>query len=365
MATKLENFRFRYNGLELKASGLLNIDPGILQLGATLFFGVKNELPKEELEVKSGYDHSFISASNKSFEGAVKLRIDWVAWNSKVVLLIKRYETDAENLYNQLRGICDRTEFENRLEILKELPDDWKPSSKGIQTHPIRFIESVVNRLIDTETLIRNPIRPPILQSGLALFILCTCIESLGRNDEFIEYRDWLQDKKKLNEVKEAINDFHKKGIESERDLLLHVYQLYIARYGFLKTFRNFFHQRLNAEWRSKLGKKITVLVNDPKASEPKASSNIEDLIWFLEDFRNNFAHRFESSYNIPTQAQFPDPIETDPNEIKYVTRQIIFQSGKFKTVETTSDFLETLIQATKIGLWHWICEQSDTTARL
>jgi len=122
----LDPFRFRYNGLELKASGLLGINPKLLRLGAILYFGVSSEPPEdaEGLEVKSGYDHSFTSVSNTPLAGAVKLRIYHVSWNSKVVLLIGRYEAESNAIFKQVEMVCSRSEFDKRLESLMELPDD-------------------------------------------------------------------------------------------------------------------------------------------------------------------------------------------------------------------------------------------------
>ena len=109
-------FRFRFNGVKIKASGALKINPDCLQPGRTLYFGVMDELPDDELEVKSGYNQKFTKVSIDKFPGALKLRINHISWASKVVLLVERYEVDTERLFMPIKDICSMEEFVGRIE---------------------------------------------------------------------------------------------------------------------------------------------------------------------------------------------------------------------------------------------------------
>jgi len=355
-----EYFRFRYDGPTLKASGLLEVYTSILKLGRTLYFGVKDELPEDKNEVDSGYDHTFKVVSPNYFENAVKLRISWIAWKSKVVLLVQRYEVDTAEIFSQLKGICQLPELKKRLEKLKDLPDDWTPSTKDMSRHPISFIQSLTRRLDIVEQLCcQEQGGGPLFAigcSGMALFILCTCIESLGRTAGFILYQDWLKATKTQDEVKEAI----KKCSEGDfRKQLACVYGEYLSRYGVQKSYRNFFYRCMNEKWRQKLAGTVLVYRNKPPDFEPQISRSIKEVIRYLEVFRHKFAHDLESLCYIP--KGIPDSWNEEYAQTLYLTYQRIFPSGAFETI-MSMNFLETLTESVRVATWKWICERSADT---
>ncbi|MDQ1280657.1 MAG: hypothetical protein QG670_1920 [Thermoproteota archaeon] len=354
--------QFRYNGPELKAAGPLDIKENILKLGLTLFFSIENKHPDDENEVKSGYDHTFTSVSLKNFKDALKLRIHWISWHSKVVLLTRRYDTDIGRLYKQLNGLCDRIELEKQLEPLKEFPDGWVPSTKSIQKHPIGFIEFVVDRLELVEKLVNDTTKFALLpQSSLALFILCTCIESLGRSRDFVKYENWIKQKQTKTMVKHAFDNFDKNKKDS-RDFLIHVLTEYNKHYSTRIASRNFFTTYINDDLREKLVKSIVVIKNKPPNFDSVESSTLKSLLSFLEDFRNNFAHRLVLRYSSPTKALWKELWgEILDEETKFMGPQITYSSGAFEIIITRSNLLELLTYAVRVGLWHWICEQGKS----
>lgn len=365
----MELLRFRFNGRKLKASGLLEINPKNLKLGSPLFFRVSNQPPKEDLEVKSGYNHNFTYVSTKPFEGSIKLRIDWVAWDSKVVLLTRRYETNEKRLYEQLKlkNYCSFEEFANKIEKLKELPEDWTPSTSDLEKHPINFIESLMYRLNVVEELESKKLFwfPQLSNSGLALFIICTCIESLGSEHFFMSYIDWIKSKKTEKEVNAIFKKVSNKT--SPKELLVRVFEEYNKHHGNNRAYRTFFDS-LGKNWKSKLEKTFYFTRNDPPTFKMKESHSIKKLLDFLLDFRNSFAHRFESIFSLPTPMEwkmFRDKFESinqeTYNQTSFITYQRVLPSGAFETI-TTRNLLGTLTQAVKYSLWNWICKQSDKT---
>lgn len=364
---EMEQFRFRFNGRYLKATGLLKIAVKNLKLGSPLFFRVSDQIPKEELEVKSGYDHSFTHVSNKPFEGSIKLRISWVSWNNNVVLLIRRYETDEKKLYQQLKDFCSFEEFKDKIEKLKELPDDWNPSTRENRNHPIGFIESLVNRLEIVEKLRSKEVLrfPELANSGLALFIICTCIESLGSKHPYLSYYDWITSRKTEKEVDGAIKKISS-NITS-KVLLVKVFEKYNRLYGNNKSYKAFFNS-LENKWIDRLEGAFSFSRNEPPTFELKESNTLDSLLDFLVGFRNAFAHRLDCHYSLPTEIEwknFQDKRKTPNREayaqITFGTYQRIFPSGAFETI-TTRNLLGTLTEAVQFSLWKWICEQSKNT---
>jgi hypothetical protein len=357
-----EYFHFRYNGPELKASGLLKVDTATLKLGRTLYFGVGDELPKDENEVVSGYDHTFTVVSPHCFEDAVKLRIDWIAWKSKVVVLVQRYEADAAEIFNQLKGVCQLSELENQLEKLKDLPDDWTSSTEDRSKHPIRFIQSLTRRLNIVEQLCsQEQSGGPLFAigySGMALFILCTCIESLGRTAAFVPYQDWLEAKRTQDEVEEAT----KKCSEGDfREQFACVYREYLSRRGVQNAYRSFFYRCIDEKWRQRLAGTIIIYRNEPPDFEPQIRMSIEEVIRYLEDFRHKFAHNLESLCYIP--KGMPDSWNEEYAQTLYLTYQRIFPSGAFETI-MSMNLLETLTESVRVATWKWICERSADAQR-
>ena len=364
----MEQFRFRYSGLELKSSGLLDINVSDLKLGGSLFFGVSNQ-PPENLEVKSGYDHSFSHVSRKFFEDSIKLRISWIAWKSKVVILIRRYETNDKKLYEQLKGICSFEEFKDKIEKLKELPEGWTPSTRDVRNHPISFIESLVSRLEVVKELESKELFwfPRMSVSALALFIVCTCIESLGSKHPFLSYNEWITSKKNEKEVNAVIK---KASCEKmSKALLVRVFEEYVKRYGTNNAYRAFFDS-LDDEWKSSLEETFTFLRNEPPNFEAKESKPLPKLRKFLLRFRHAFAHKLEIYFSVPTEMEwktFQEKFKTPNREVysglQFFTAQKVFSSGAFETI-STRNFLGTLTQTVRVSLWQWICKHSKNQAK-
>jgi len=363
--TELELVRFRYNGRELKASGLLEVDWNLLAIGAILFFQVSDQSPPEPLERQSGYDRTFQFVSRERFCGAVKLRIQWITANYDTVLLMgNRYETktDSKEIYRHVKDVCRIEEFEKSFETLANLPDDWVPSTEANATHPLGVIDSVAKRLRSVEWLLSLGFKDTHMPGGpgtWALFILCTCIESLGRSKPFAEYGDWLKKRETLNEVTDAISQA--KGKDNCQKFLSDVLEEYKRLYGFRRAFRNFFETKLDQNIRNEVVSTIHVWRNYPPTFEPKSSSSLEELINYLEELRNSFAHDFESLYNAYTQkqiAELPGNRNENDQTVWYFTNQITLPSGAFETVETKA-LPETLLKAVRFGLWRWMFEKS------
>lgn len=355
-----EYLRFHYDGPMLKASGLLEVDTSILKLGRTLYFGVKDEPPEDKNEVDSGYDHTFKVVSPNYFEDAVKLRIRWIAWKSKEVSLVQRYEADTAEIFSQLKSVCQLPELEKSLEKLKDLPDDWTPSTEDMSRHPIGFMQSLTRRLNIVEQLCcQEQCGGPLFAvgcSGMALFILCTCIESLGRTTGFILYPDWLKAKKTQDEVEEAIEKCSEGDLRKQ---LACVYREYLSRYGVQKSYQNFFYRCIDEKWRQKLAGTVLVYRNEPPDFKPQISRSIKEVIGYLEDFRHKFAHDLQSLCYIP--KGMPDSWNEEYSQTLYLTYQRIFPSGAFETI-MSMNFLETLTESVRIATWEWICEHSADT---
>lgn len=353
-------FRFRYNGPEIKASGLLEIDPETLNPGIPLYFELL-ETPPEEEEVKSGYLKAFSSVSLTPFEGSIKLRVNHISWNSKVVLLIRRIEVDDVRLHALLQHLCTLEDFKDRLEKLKDLPDDWTGSTSDWLKHPIGFIRSISRRL-EQVVQIQKEARPfspevPFSKSGLALFILCTCIETMGRSKEYLFYNDWLTSRRTRQEVTDLII---KHEDEDNLSFLRSIYRDYLDIYGFRRAFYGFFNNQLNEEWQSILASCVSILVNKPPNFEPeRIGEPLDDLVRYLEDFRNNFAHHLELNYQIPLEKEVPDGWLSSYPEANFMTYQKIFNDGSFETV-FTRNLLNSLHLAIRYALWNWIQAESD-----
>ena len=354
-------FRFRFYGPKIKASGLIEINPIILKLGRTLYFRIENKKPVEDLEVKSGYTQTLTYVSPEPFDNALKVRIYHIAWNSKVVLLVERYEVNELKLYKPLQDLCTFEEFKEKLEKLKDLPDDWTGSTTDWARHPIGIIESIINRLYQVEK-IKMEASPtnsdiPFAKSALVLFILCTCIETIGRTNEFISFHDWLRSKRTSKEVRDIILQS-----KDEEDLkfLKNVYDEYLNLYGFRRAFNNFF-KNLDKEWQDKLSRTVIVITNKPPAYKPISIGGLDNLIQYLEDFRNNFAHKMELIYEVSLERETSDSYK-DEFDIRYEhtligSYQRTFSDGSFQTV-LTRNLINQLIQAICFAIYNWILKK-------
>ena len=241
---------------------------------------------------------------------------------------------------------------------LKELPDDWKGATEDWKTHPLGFFTSVVDRLKTVDRLVAEASDPwfPLAKSGLALFILCTCVESLGRTREFLTYHDWLKSARTRTEVEEAIDRFKNEGSLSFLNSVLEQYQ---SIFGFRRSFTNFFNNCLTKEWQDRLAKTIDVTINrPPNFIIERVEDPLKNLVEYLEDFRNRFAHGMELIYQVPLEGEIPNEWKESWNEkfehIRFFTYQKVYSDGSFKTV-TTKNLLGTLNQAIRIALWEWI----------
>lgn len=356
----MEPFRFRFNGPLIKASGLLEVDPNILKSGLALYFEVKNENPKEKLELESGYTQTFTRVSSEPFEQSLKLRIYHIAYASKVVLLIERYEIDNDFLYKPFSDLCEYDEFIKIIKRLQELPEDWTGSTGDRLNHPLGFIESIIRRIQQVETIQKEArmfsSEVPIAKSGLALFILCTCIESIGRSNDFIQYYDWLMSRRTRDEVNKHIKTYEN---EDKLIFLKKIYDEYLNVYGFRRAFYNFFFTHLNGEWQEKLSNTVEITINRPPTFEVERKGGaLESLINYLENFRNNFAHHLQLNYSVPLKREIPKEwIESYANA-SFFTYQYVYDDGSFQTV-ITRNLVNELKQAIRLALWNWLIKES------
>jgi len=277
------------------------------------------------------------------------------------VLLIQRYEVDDVQLYAPLQNLCNLEEFRVKLEKLKDLPDDWTGSTSDKLRHPIGFIQSLSRRLdqvvqIQKEARLFSP-EVPFAKSALALFILCTCIETIGRSKEFLPYHNWLTSKIKRQELTDLIEEHEG---EDNLSLLRSIHKEYSNIYGFRRAFNSFFHNHLNKEGQDRLASSVTIIVNKPPNFEPERKGEpLDNLVRYLEDFRNNFAHHLELNYQIPLEKEVPDGWVESHSEVLYFTYQKIYDDGSFETV-LTRDLVNRLLQAIRFVLWSWIQAEAD-----
>lgn len=360
MRSLSENFRFRFNGLKIKASGTLEIDPKLLTPGGTLYFKVSDELPDLGEEVKGGYSKTFTSVSSEPFPDSLKLRIHHITGKSKVVLLLDRYETDTKELYKIFESICPFNEFNERVEKLKELPDDWTGSTEDWKTHPIGFIISQVEKIKTIERLQTEADKYtwfPLPLSGLVLFILCTSIESIGRTKEFIFFNEWIKSRRTKKEIEEAIKKCYNRNCLKFIQCIHKEYQII---YGFRRAFYNFFNN-LDYDSQQKLSRTIMVTINKPPDYQPVYVENTLDyLVDYLENFRNSYAHDMEFKYSVPLKKQIPkewiESWESEYEETMFgYSFQEIYKDGSFLTISTHARLLDTLNLTVRIALWKWI----------
>jgi len=195
-----------------------------------------------------------------------------------------------------------------------------------------------------------------------ALFILCTCAESLGRSSPYFQYGDWLKAKDTVSEVEQAIREQKEMSPKS----LLDIYEFYLVRHGSRRALRNFFDKALDQSLRDKLASTVQVWRNAPPEFKLGGTGNsrYDDFINFLEKFRNSFAHDFESRFRIPTSAvlkELRDQFQLGDQHVgmpPVFTYQEVFSSGAFETIET-SGLTEAMTEAVRAALWSWIVRHS------
>ena len=295
----------------------------------------------------------FVSYSENEFNGSVPLRIYHIAYSSKVILLTARRETDNQKIFTFLGDLCSQDELYRKLEHLKEYPDDWTSSSEDRGNHPINIIESIIKRVNNVERLEKGGTygEIPLAISGVCLYILFTCIETLAV--PFIPYNSWLKSRKKKLELQEAIekNKFHPLN-----ELLINIHDYYLQKYGMTRSIKDFFY-KLDPSMQKRFINSIIVFENIPTAKGPKVLSSLDEGVDFLLDFRNSFAHGFVSKYSIPNVSEAEESEIQNYSGTIFGSYQEINRNGSFRTF-MTRNLIGTMKLIIKHALWDWIQSQ-------
>lgn len=343
-------FRFRYLEKDIKAAGSLEINPELLKPGKKLYLEIADELPDLDEEIQSGYDKKFVSVSEIPLKGSMAFRIYHIAYNSRVILLTRKRDTNIGKIHNFLEDYVSIEDLTEIIVPLTEYPENWTASTENRGSHPISVIESVIKRLEDVEKLETEETDWgfPVAKSGLCLFILFTCIESLALS--FIPYNGWLLSRRKKEELDDAIARY--KSLPSH-EFLAKVHNYYLDRYGMARSIKDFFN-RLDPSLKTAFTNSIIIYENDLISNGPRNISSLDEAVDFLLDFRNSFSHGFVSKVNIPLlkEAEF---MELDNySGTVFMAHQEIYKNGSFRTVNTIN-LIGTMKLIVKHSLWTWI----------
>jgi hypothetical protein len=187
---------------------------------------------------------------------------------------------------NKIASIKARIELVNNLTKLRDNfkgPHLIEPFGEHGWTHPYRHF------------------------SALRYYLLLTCFDILGSNNEFIPFSSWLNSDDKKIEREDILQT------ATDKELLGNinkVHSAYNKLYGTTQGFKRFINIILSPENKEKLLKSINVrkIVKTPiKVLEYTATES--QKIDFLFNIRNSFTHAGES-YAGPGGGLFKDPDE-------------------------------------------------------
>jgi hypothetical protein len=100
--------------------------------------------------------------------------------------------------------------------------------------------------------------------SGLKIYLLLTCFDILGQNDEWKDFSSWLNSKTKISERDQIFKRHeHLDLLESMKK----VHEDYNSLYGVKRSFMNFVNKKLSDQQKYKL--LISVIILRGKVSQP------------------------------------------------------------------------------------------------
>ena len=126
--------------------------------------------------------------------------------------------------------------------------------------------------------------------SGLRFYLILTCFDILGSNEEFIPFSNWLTSSKIKEERENIFRNVYSN--ELNPDSVKKVYSGYNDIYGISKGFKRFINEVISTEDRALLldSIKIRKIQNNPQKVieyEPNETKKIN----FLYEVRNSFTH--------------------------------------------------------------------------
>lgn len=189
---------------------------------------------------------------------------EMIFWDSECPDLLKNFITKYDNLYSN--------NLKSRIQLIEET--DFKSE------HPGHKIDRVLSRLKLIELLHTDDTYGQFIEAGfnqetsLRLYLLCTCFDILGQNNNFIDFKSWLKAKKgqKGQKIKlerqQAISSINLEELNSEEELIeviTLVHDKWTQSYGMNKSFYNFFYKYLDIEDRLLMTSKVWI-GNNPYA---------------------------------------------------------------------------------------------------
>ena len=279
-------------------------------------------------------------------ENTIKCLITWIT-KDKYVVLQKPRQPDQSlimRLDRFLNGIIDIQTIHNKVEIvtheIEYFSDIGHQKFAGTK---IGNIYAVLDRLELCNSLEKVKNTLFMQYESLVTYLMLTCFDLLGHNDQYVDFKKWLE----IN-----IKKKNKCLIESENSFknALSLYQEYLKQYSMRNSFYRFINSLLPENARNDLlnSFKVNIISNPPNCDTKEISGN--NKISYLYDLRNNYTH--QAQY-IPGSLHFPEDIDKNIN----IAWHINYQIHTIKNVTTLSvhEWPEIFVKTVKIGLSQYL----------
>ena len=193
------------------------------------------------------------------------------------------------------QGQVDQVVAEAKLaNVAAGIPFDDLANPKVIEKSPIGRIQAVIDRLDLVSTLGQQDVGKALwLQyRGLVAYLLLTCFDLLGQNDEWIEFGAWLRSSRHETERKTNLPPENIDPIRGAELLLAK----HTQAYGVRRAFQRFVDKVLPSDVRVQLMQSIeiarSVCAPLPGENEPPVLLDDNKKAEWLFQIRNEYTHR-------------------------------------------------------------------------
>lgn len=196
----------------------------------------------------------------------------------------------------------------NLLTKLEQFEHDKRKSQNDLLYIKMVQLLNVSNRILLIEELRRNDKNIKCGIWGLLLYLSLTCFDSLGQNNSFKTFYEWLISKKNddFKILESKVNSGSKINLKKE---IIILFENYNADYGAKNAFYSFLDSICTSQEYEKLIEVIKVPMVHKIELEEKGLTESFKRDW-LFSFRNDFTHkslnrRLEDSDDYPWKLEF------------------------------------------------------------